>query len=150
MTRQAPASIAARDTDGKRSDLVRQEHEVRVPANRYEEAQGKRFGIDTQLLMEPGRYKISVALLDPLTRQDSYRTVSRSGRLRSTHLRASSTRQRPLPGRLSLSCAISRPVMSKTFNCTFAAEGSTKFSVVVGLNGLGNGLPNTKSFGCSV
>jgi hypothetical protein len=38
----------------------------------------KLYSIDTQLLMEPGRYKISVALLDPLTRQDSYHTVSAS------------------------------------------------------------------------
>ena len=68
--------IAARDTEGKRSDLVRQEHEVRVPADSYEEARGKNFGIDTQLLMEPGRYKLSVAILDPLTRQDSYETVT--------------------------------------------------------------------------
>jgi len=68
--------IAARDTEGKRSDLVRQEHEVRVPADSYEEAITKRFGIDTQLLMEPGRYKLSVAILDPLTRQDSYETVT--------------------------------------------------------------------------
>ena len=68
--------IAARDTDGKRSDLVRQEHEIRVPADQYEEAKFQRFGVDAQLLMESGSYKISVALLDPLTRQDSYRTVS--------------------------------------------------------------------------
>ena len=68
--------IAARDTDGKRSDLVRQEHEIRIPADRYEDAVSKLYTIDTQLLMEQGRYKISVALLDPLTRQDSYRTVA--------------------------------------------------------------------------
>jgi VWFA-related protein len=68
--------IAARDTDGKKSDLVRQEHEVRVPTSLYEDAQGKDYGIDTQLLMESGRYKIAIALLDPLTRQVSYRTIS--------------------------------------------------------------------------
>jgi hypothetical protein len=68
--------IAARDTDGKKSDLVRQAHEIRVPAARYQDAQTKNFGIDTQLLMESGRYKIAIALLDPLTRQVSYRTIS--------------------------------------------------------------------------
>jgi hypothetical protein len=68
--------VAARDRDGKQSDLVRQEHEVRVPSEHYEEAKFQRYGIDTRLLIEPGRYKISVALLDPLTRQDSYRTIS--------------------------------------------------------------------------
>lgn len=70
--------IAARDTDGKRSDLVRQEYEVRIPAADYEEARTRRWGLDTQLLMESGRYRISVALLDPLTRQDSYETISTS------------------------------------------------------------------------
>ncbi len=70
--------VAARDSNGKSSDLVRQEHEIRIPADRYEDAVSKLYSIDTQLLMEPGRYKISVALLDPLTRQDSYRTVSAS------------------------------------------------------------------------
>jgi VWFA-related protein len=68
--------IAARDTDGKRSDLVRQMHEVRVPTARYDQAQSKVFSIDTQLLMEAGRYKIAIALLDPLTRQVSYQTIS--------------------------------------------------------------------------
>jgi len=68
--------IAARDTDGKRSDLVRQMHEIRVPAVGYEQAQDRNYSIDTQLLMEAGRYKIAIALLDPLTRQVSYKTVS--------------------------------------------------------------------------
>jgi VWFA-related protein len=68
--------IAARDRDGKQSDLVRQEHEVRIPADEYEDAKFQRFSMQTQLLMESGVYKISVAMLDPLTRQDSYRTVS--------------------------------------------------------------------------
>ncbi|HSO22841.1 MAG TPA: VWA domain-containing protein [Chondromyces sp.] len=68
--------IAARDTDGKQSDLVRQEHEIRVPAADYEEAQRSRRHIDASLLMESGRYKISVALLDPLTRQDSFKTIT--------------------------------------------------------------------------
>lgn len=68
--------IAARDTDGKRSDLVRQMQEIRVPAARYEEVRDKLFGVDTQLLMEAGRYRIAVALLDPLTRQVSYKNIS--------------------------------------------------------------------------
>jgi VWFA-related protein len=68
--------VAARDADGKKSDLVRQTHEIRVPADQYEEARDQRYGIDTTLLMESGRYKISMALLDPLTRQVSYKTIS--------------------------------------------------------------------------
>ena len=68
--------IAVRGTDGKQSDLVRQEHEIRIPSADYEQAQRQRWAIDTQLLLESGRYKISVALLDPLTRQDSYKTTA--------------------------------------------------------------------------
>jgi len=70
--------VAVRDRDGKRSDLVRQEHEVRIPAADYELAKRQRFGIDTSLLMEPGQYKIAVALLDQVTRQDSYKTINTS------------------------------------------------------------------------
>lgn len=67
--------VAVRDDDGKRSDLVRQEHEVRIQADDYDRAQMQRWAIDTQLLMESGRYKIAVAVLDPVTRQDSYFTT---------------------------------------------------------------------------
>lgn len=67
--------VAVRDESGDRSDLVRQEHEVRVPAADYEQAQRQRYGIDTQLLLESGRYTISIALYDPITRQDSYQSA---------------------------------------------------------------------------
>ena len=68
--------VAARDDDGKQSDLQRQEHDITVPAAQYEEAQRKRFGIDVNLLMEPGAYKISVGLMDQVTRQASYQRIS--------------------------------------------------------------------------
>jgi VWFA-related protein len=68
--------IAARDTKGKQSDLVRQQHEVRIPADQYERARLDRFTISASLLMEAGAYKVSVGLLDQLTRQASYATVS--------------------------------------------------------------------------
>jgi hypothetical protein len=67
--------VAVRDDDGKRSDLVRQEHEVRVPAEDYERAQRQRWSIDSQLLMESGRYRLAIGMLDPITRQDSYVTL---------------------------------------------------------------------------
>jgi hypothetical protein len=70
--------IAVRDDEGKRSDLVRQEHEVRVASADYEQAQRHRWNIGTQLLMESGRYKIAVAILDPVTRQHSYKTIARA------------------------------------------------------------------------
>lgn len=68
--------IAARDTEGKQSDVVRQEHEVRVAAADYEEAQRRRFSVQASLLMETGSFKVSVALLDQMTRQAGYTTTS--------------------------------------------------------------------------
>ncbi len=70
--------VAVRDRDGRRSDMVRQEHEVRIPAEEYEIAARRRWGIDTRLLMESGHYKIAVALLDQVTHQDSYKTINTS------------------------------------------------------------------------
>jgi len=68
--------VAARDTKGKQSDLVRQEHEVRVAAADYEEAQRSRFAIKASLLMEAGSFKVSVGLLDQMTRQAAFTTSS--------------------------------------------------------------------------
>jgi len=65
---------AARDTEGKQSDIVRQEHEIRIPADQYEEARAKRFTVGANLLMEPGSYALSVGLMDQVTRAASYRT----------------------------------------------------------------------------
>ena len=67
--------VAARDEEGKQSDLQRQEHDIRVPAADYEEAQRKRFALDVSLLMEPGSYRISVGLMDQVTRQASYQRI---------------------------------------------------------------------------
>jgi VWFA-related protein len=67
--------IAARDDDGKQSDLVRQEHDVRIRAEDYEDAKAKRFGISAALLMETGSYRLVVGLMDRVTRQASYSTM---------------------------------------------------------------------------
>ncbi len=68
--------IAARDQKGQQSDVVRQEHEVRIPAARYQEARGERFTVATNLLMEKGTYRVAVGVLDAVTRQASYETLS--------------------------------------------------------------------------
>ena len=68
--------IAARDEDGKQSDVVQTQREVRVPAADYELVQSKRLAIMVNLLMNPGRQSVVVGLLDNLTRQSSYLTTS--------------------------------------------------------------------------
>ena len=67
--------VAARDSEGGQSEVVQQNHEVRVPADSIERVQEHRFKIDVSLLMKEGSHTVSVGLLDPLTRQSSYRTI---------------------------------------------------------------------------
>jgi VWFA-related protein len=65
---------AARDVEGKQSDIVRQEHEIRIPAGDYDDARSRRFTVGTNLLMETGSYTLSVGLMDQVTRVASYQT----------------------------------------------------------------------------
>jgi len=67
--------LAARSTDGDRSDVVRQSHEIRVKASDYDEAQLDRFTITANLLMEEGTHNVAVGLLDPVTRNASFTTT---------------------------------------------------------------------------
>jgi VWFA-related protein len=68
--------LAVRDTKGKKSNVIRREHEVRIPSSAYDDALRKDFTISASLLMEEGGYKVAVAMLDRLTRQASYQTLS--------------------------------------------------------------------------
>jgi hypothetical protein len=68
--------IAARDEDGKQSDVVQRQREVRVPAADYELVQNNRLATMVNLLMNPGKQSVVVGLLDNLTRQSSYLTTS--------------------------------------------------------------------------
>ena len=67
--------VAARDSEGGQSEIVQQNHEVRVPADSIERAQEHRFKIDVSLLMKEGSHTVSVGLLDQVTRQSSYQTI---------------------------------------------------------------------------
>ncbi len=73
---QVTLFIAARGSDGKHSDLVRQEHEVRMPIDLYETARDGRYAISLQMLMAEGSYRVSVGLMDQVTRQSSYKTFA--------------------------------------------------------------------------
>jgi VWFA-related protein len=69
---------AARDTDGKQSDLQTKEHAVRIPQAEYESARSKYYTLSASLLLEPGRYRISIGARDQLTNQAGYTTVSKA------------------------------------------------------------------------
>jgi len=64
--------VAARDSEGRQSDVVRQEHELRVPAAEAEAALERRFSVDLSLLMQQGSHAVVVGVLDRVTRQASY------------------------------------------------------------------------------
>lgn len=64
--------VAARDSAGKRSDLVRQEHHLEIPAAGYAAPSAPPFEIATRLLMEGGRATLSIGVMDAITRQASY------------------------------------------------------------------------------
>jgi hypothetical protein len=67
--------VAARDSEGKQSDLQRQVHELRVPAGDYKTRSHERFVIELSLLMESGSYKVVLGLMDQVTRQSSYTSL---------------------------------------------------------------------------
>ncbi len=64
--------VAARDAEGGQSDLVRQQHEVRIPVADYERLADERWTISASLLMESGSYTVSIGLMDQITRQASF------------------------------------------------------------------------------
>lgn len=65
---------AARELEGESSGTVRDEFELRVPADAYETARGTSFAVSTNLLMTPGTYRLAIGVVDLVTRQASYRT----------------------------------------------------------------------------
>jgi VWFA-related protein len=67
--------IGARDEDGRNSEVQRQEHEIRLDRAAYEASGRQRFGIDFRLILEEGRHRISVGVLDSITRQASYQRM---------------------------------------------------------------------------
>ncbi|MGE5236927.1 MAG: VWA domain-containing protein [Acidobacteriota bacterium] len=72
LTGYVMAYYAARDDEGKQSDLQNVEHVVRVPKADYEKAKHEEFTFTASLLLEPGRYRISVGVRDELTNQAGY------------------------------------------------------------------------------
>ncbi len=67
--------VGARDDEGRNTEVQQQEHEISMPKADYLAAGRERFGIDFRLLLEEGRHRISVGVMDPITRQDSYEKI---------------------------------------------------------------------------
>jgi VWFA-related protein len=69
---------AARDDEGKQSDLQRVEHRIEIPQAEYDEARKKNFLVASSLLLEPGTYRISVGVRDQFTNQAGYAMIRRA------------------------------------------------------------------------
>jgi hypothetical protein len=68
--------VSLRGVDGRQADLRRHELPIQIPRAEYERLAKRDISVDLQLLVEPGRYRIAVGLLDRLTRQASYQVKS--------------------------------------------------------------------------
>jgi len=69
---------AARDNEGKQSDLQRIEQTIRMPNRDYDAARRGYFTVTTSLVLDPGTYRISVGVRDELTNQAGYATIRRA------------------------------------------------------------------------
>ena len=60
------------DVSGKQSDLTLREEKIRVPAAKFQDAQGKFYPYEVKMLVVPGGQKVSIAVRDSVTSQVSY------------------------------------------------------------------------------
>ena len=64
----------ARDDAGKQSDVQREIHEIRIPAE--VDISGRGWTVDNRFLMQEGKHRIVVGILDQITRKASYATLN--------------------------------------------------------------------------
>lgn len=69
---------AARDDEGKQSDLQQVEHQIRMTPEEYESRRREPTTFTASLLLEPGIYRISVGVRDQLTNQAGYARMRQS------------------------------------------------------------------------
>ena len=66
--------VGARDEMGGRSEVRREEHEIRVPGTA--DLEGTRWSLESRFLMEEGSNRIVVGILDRITRKVSYASLT--------------------------------------------------------------------------
>ena len=70
--------VSLRGGEGKQADLHRREQAIHLPRADYERLAQLELSVDFRLLVEEGRYRIAVGLLDRMTRRASYQVLSTS------------------------------------------------------------------------
>ncbi|MEO8216889.1 MAG: VWA domain-containing protein [Acidobacteriota bacterium] len=64
--------IAASDKNGDMSDVSRQEHQLRIPQSEIEKTKGKYYTYSAELLMNKGRNRISVGVVDEISKTTGF------------------------------------------------------------------------------
>ena len=70
--------VANRDMKGRQSDVQRRQFEIRMPPEDYETRRSERYVATLDLLLDSGQHRVVVGVLDPVTRQTSFQTLTRS------------------------------------------------------------------------
>jgi hypothetical protein len=70
--------ITNRDLKGRQADVQRRDFEIRMPPGDYATRRHESYVAELELLMEEGTHKVVVGLLDPMTRQSSYTSLTRA------------------------------------------------------------------------
>ena len=68
--------FATRDIEGRRSDVVRTEHELRVPISEYENRRRGAFDIQHRMLLGTGEHSVAAGVLDETTHRASYDKIT--------------------------------------------------------------------------
>jgi len=70
--------VANRDSEGRQSDVQRRQFELRMPVADYQRRQNERYVAEFDLLLNAGEHRVVVGTLDPVTRQASFVSLSRT------------------------------------------------------------------------
>lgn len=68
--------FATRDLEGQRSDVVRTEHELRVPIPDYENRRRGAFDIQHRMLLGAGKHSVAAGVLDETTHRVSFDKIT--------------------------------------------------------------------------
>jgi VWFA-related protein len=68
--------VANRDSKGRQSDIQRRQFEIHMPSEDYATRRSERYVAALDLLLNEGEHKVVVGVLDPVTRQSSFTSLS--------------------------------------------------------------------------
>ncbi len=64
--------VGVSDTKGDMSDVARKSHQIRLPPSEFESTKGKFYTFELELIMEKGRNRISVGVVDEVSNETGF------------------------------------------------------------------------------